>query len=132
MKLPSALGGFGGGTSVSVLSGEDSVRCSQGMIRVQRAAGGGGDNGSRITAREDRQRRRWPVLPSGGRADLESGDCPTTGGAERLARWGGRSSQGEQRFSKKRRAETTESKIAGANAEEAFRDELREQQKNTP
>jgi hypothetical protein len=39
-------------------------------------------------------------------------------------------------FQKKRRAETTESKIAGANAEEAFRDEfrdeLREQQKNTP
>jgi hypothetical protein len=37
-------------------------------------------------------------------------------------------------FAKKRRAEaeTTESKTAGANAEEAFRDELRDNNKNTP
>jgi hypothetical protein len=56
MKLssaPATLSGFGGGASVSMLRGEDSVRCLQGATRVQRAAEGGGGGGSRITSGED-------------------------------------------------------------------------------
>jgi hypothetical protein len=43
----------GGWETTSMLCGEDSMRCSQGATRAQRAAGDEGGGGSRITTGED-------------------------------------------------------------------------------
>jgi hypothetical protein len=116
-----------------VLRGEDSVRCSQGATRAQRVARGGGGAGSRITAGED--------SGCGGRSCQAEAELTSNRGlvlrreGQRGWRGGvaGLPKEGDNFHKKKRRAEveTTESKAAGANAEEAFRDELRRQQKKT-
>jgi hypothetical protein len=110
-----------------VLRGEDSVRCSQGATRAQRAAGGGGGGGSRITTGEDSGR--------GGRFCQAEAELTSNRGLV-LRREGQRGWRGgvaglpkESGGFRKKKRKATESKAAGANAEEAFRDELRRQKK---
>jgi hypothetical protein len=103
----------------------------------QGAAGsrGGGGGGSRITTGENSGR--------GGRSCQAEAELTSNRGLVLRREWqrgwrgevaGLPKESGGFHKKKERRAEaeTTESKAAGANAEEVFRDELRRQQKNTP